>query len=239
MPTPAELPDTLTEFSFRNAASIDSGRNFDNDIERLMRSMDGIIEEREKIRAQEEAAALQGQAEKERKRVEAERIKIEAERAERKHREKEEREQRERAIQVAKQEQRRKRLEQAPQPWLLLLICGGAACLPIVLMLLFSKDRDYEAAVWTLVLAAITHALYGSAAGVLKWRGFGNQMALVLPVIPTLLLFFLIALPPQTYPVNKVTGEKFFFLVVLFVPAVICASLALWFYALWDRKRQA
>src|SRR6516165_4762226 len=29
MPTPTELPDTLTEFSFRNAASVDSGKNFE------------------------------------------------------------------------------------------------------------------------------------------------------------------------------------------------------------------
>jgi formylglycine-generating enzyme required for sulfatase activity len=44
MPKPTELPDGLRDFSFRNAANIDSGRNFDTDIERLMRSMDRLLE---------------------------------------------------------------------------------------------------------------------------------------------------------------------------------------------------
>ena len=44
MPKPTELPDGLRDFSFRNAAKIDSGRNFDTDIERLMRSMDRLLE---------------------------------------------------------------------------------------------------------------------------------------------------------------------------------------------------
>jgi formylglycine-generating enzyme required for sulfatase activity len=44
MPKPSDLPDSLRDFSFRNAANIDSGRNFDTDIERLMRSMDRLLE---------------------------------------------------------------------------------------------------------------------------------------------------------------------------------------------------
>ena len=44
MPKPTELPDSLRDFSFRNAANIDSGRNFDTDVERLMRSMDRLLE---------------------------------------------------------------------------------------------------------------------------------------------------------------------------------------------------
>src|ERR1700738_1493310 len=44
MPKPNDLPDSLRDFSFRNAANIDSGRNFDTDIERLMRSMDRLLE---------------------------------------------------------------------------------------------------------------------------------------------------------------------------------------------------
>lgn len=43
MPKPAELPESLHDFAFRNAATIDSGRNFDNDMDRLMRSMDRLI----------------------------------------------------------------------------------------------------------------------------------------------------------------------------------------------------
>lgn len=44
MPQPVELPDSLRDFSFRNAAGIDSGRNFDADVMRLIRSMDHIIQ---------------------------------------------------------------------------------------------------------------------------------------------------------------------------------------------------
>jgi formylglycine-generating enzyme required for sulfatase activity len=44
MPKPTDLPNSLRDFSFRNAANIDSGRNFDTDIERLMRSMDRLLE---------------------------------------------------------------------------------------------------------------------------------------------------------------------------------------------------
>jgi nudix-type nucleoside diphosphatase (YffH/AdpP family) len=42
-PEPADLPDSMRDFSFRNAANVDSGRNFDTDIERLMRSMDQLF----------------------------------------------------------------------------------------------------------------------------------------------------------------------------------------------------
>jgi hypothetical protein len=45
MPQSAELPDSLRDFSFRNAANIDSGRNFDTDVERLMRSMDRLFQQ--------------------------------------------------------------------------------------------------------------------------------------------------------------------------------------------------
>jgi hypothetical protein len=44
MPQPTELPDSLRDFSFRNAAGIDSGRNFDADVKRLIRSMDRVIQ---------------------------------------------------------------------------------------------------------------------------------------------------------------------------------------------------
>jgi len=44
MPTTAELPESIRTFSYRNAASIDSGRNFHVDLERLMRSMDRLLE---------------------------------------------------------------------------------------------------------------------------------------------------------------------------------------------------
>jgi hypothetical protein len=44
MPEATELPENLRTFSFCNAANIDSGQNFDTDIERLMRSMDRLFE---------------------------------------------------------------------------------------------------------------------------------------------------------------------------------------------------
>ncbi len=97
MPKLTDLPETLSEFSFRNAATIDSGRNFDTDIERLMRSMDAIIDEQGKLQADEQAAALKEKADKERQRAEEERLRKEADRAEQKRqREQEEREKRER-----------------------------------------------------------------------------------------------------------------------------------------------
>jgi hypothetical protein len=61
MPNAAELPDSLRDFSFRNAANIDSGRNFDTDVERLMRSMDWVIKEREQLRPSENARGTEEQ----------------------------------------------------------------------------------------------------------------------------------------------------------------------------------
>jgi hypothetical protein len=44
IPDTSELPESLKDFPFRNAAPIDSGRNFDIDVERVMRSMDRLFE---------------------------------------------------------------------------------------------------------------------------------------------------------------------------------------------------
>jgi hypothetical protein len=44
MPLPAELPDGLKDLPFRNAAQIDAGRDFHQHMERLIRSMDRILE---------------------------------------------------------------------------------------------------------------------------------------------------------------------------------------------------
>jgi hypothetical protein len=46
MPPPAELPDGLRELTFRNAAHIDAGRDFHQHMERLIRSMDRILEQK-------------------------------------------------------------------------------------------------------------------------------------------------------------------------------------------------
>jgi hypothetical protein len=62
MPKSTELPDSLREFSFRNAANVDSGRNFDTDVERLMRSLDRLLES---SRAQVDSSALRRRKEEE------------------------------------------------------------------------------------------------------------------------------------------------------------------------------
>jgi hypothetical protein len=43
MPTPGELPDALRPFAFRNGTSIDSGLNFRNDVNRLIRSLEDTL----------------------------------------------------------------------------------------------------------------------------------------------------------------------------------------------------
>jgi TIR domain len=44
MPAPTELPEGLKDLAFRNAAQIDAGRDFHQHMERLIRSMDRILE---------------------------------------------------------------------------------------------------------------------------------------------------------------------------------------------------
>src|SRR4051812_9632201 len=43
MPTPAELPDTLKDFAFRNAAEVETGRDFNQHMDRLIRALVPII----------------------------------------------------------------------------------------------------------------------------------------------------------------------------------------------------
>ncbi|MGH6674024.1 MAG: TIR domain-containing protein [Xanthobacteraceae bacterium] len=43
MPKPQDLPDSLKAFSFRNAADVDSGRDFRQHMDRLIRSIDNIL----------------------------------------------------------------------------------------------------------------------------------------------------------------------------------------------------
>jgi hypothetical protein len=44
MPKPAELPDSLKDLSFRNAAEVDAGRDFHQHMDRLIRSMERLLE---------------------------------------------------------------------------------------------------------------------------------------------------------------------------------------------------
>jgi TIR domain len=43
MPKPAQLPETLKDFAFLNAATVDTGRDFHPHMERLLRSIDHIL----------------------------------------------------------------------------------------------------------------------------------------------------------------------------------------------------
>ncbi len=48
MPKPHELPETLRDFAFRNAADIDSGRDFHPHVQRLIRSIEQLLAEKSK-----------------------------------------------------------------------------------------------------------------------------------------------------------------------------------------------
>jgi hypothetical protein len=49
MPKPTDLPDTLKDLSFRNAAEVDAGRDFHQHMERLIRSMERLLEKSGKL----------------------------------------------------------------------------------------------------------------------------------------------------------------------------------------------
>jgi hypothetical protein len=49
MPEPSELPASIREFSFRNAADVASGRDFHQHMERLIHSLDRVLEDQAKV----------------------------------------------------------------------------------------------------------------------------------------------------------------------------------------------
>src|SRR5262249_13770456 len=55
MPTSAQLPASLKEFTFRNAVRIDSGQDFDHHTDRLLRAMDRTLQRESKQPAAEPA----------------------------------------------------------------------------------------------------------------------------------------------------------------------------------------
>jgi TRAP-type transport system periplasmic protein len=57
MPSEAELPDSLKEFSFFNAAPVDSGRDFRSHMDRLIRALDGMLAGKGEAAAGQTAAA--------------------------------------------------------------------------------------------------------------------------------------------------------------------------------------
>ena len=48
MPEPSELPECIREFSFRNAAEVQAGRDFNQHMERLIYSLDRVLDDRAK-----------------------------------------------------------------------------------------------------------------------------------------------------------------------------------------------
>jgi TIR domain len=102
MPNVDQLPDSLREFVYRNGLEIDSGRDFDQHIERLIRSMEPILARRAK--EPEEAAQL---AEEEKRRAEATRQAEEEQRRTETARQAEEEQQRAEAARQAEEERRR------------------------------------------------------------------------------------------------------------------------------------
>ena len=43
IPSPAQLPDSLKQFSYRNAVRVDTGQDFDHHVDRLIRETDSIL----------------------------------------------------------------------------------------------------------------------------------------------------------------------------------------------------
>ena len=61
MPKTEELPDSLQDLSYRNAAEVDSGRDFHQHLDRLIRSLDQILSTRPQATGAEGPAPVAGQ----------------------------------------------------------------------------------------------------------------------------------------------------------------------------------
>src|SRR4030095_14813090 len=55
MPKPSELPESIRELAYRNAVTIDSGRDFDHHMNGLVRATDDILQ----VRSPDESSAAE------------------------------------------------------------------------------------------------------------------------------------------------------------------------------------
>jgi flagellar biosynthesis GTPase FlhF len=102
MPKADQLPDTLKDLIYRNGLDVDSGRDFDQHIERLIRNIDPIL-----ARISRQRAEVARQAEEEKQRAEAARqAEEERQRAEAARQAEEERQRAEAARWAKEQKQR-------------------------------------------------------------------------------------------------------------------------------------
>jgi hypothetical protein len=137
---------------------------------------------------------------------------------------------------AAKEEQRRKRLEQAFQqpvkPWLLPLIGAGAASLlpTLVLALHAMSGGTYP---WVITIICIIGFLYGGAAGMVI-RRFGILKAMAFPVIPYVLSIVFVL--RQTFTPGWSEKLLWAVLAIVVVPTVMCTLLAFWLHSLWYRR---
>jgi len=143
----------------------------------------------------------------------------------------------------AREEQRRKRLEQEPQqpvkPWLLPLIGGVSAVFPTLLILIWfsilSGEVQRAELLFFFGFIPLITFLYGGVAGMLI-RHIGILKAVAISVIPYVLLVFSgLATFPATSKPGDAGGITTFFV----LPSVMCTCLAFWLYSRWARKQRS
>jgi formylglycine-generating enzyme required for sulfatase activity len=109
MPKVDQLPDTLKDLIYRNGLDVDSGRDFDQHVERLIRNIDPILARISRQRAEEEKRRAEAarQAEEEKQRAEAARQAEEEKQRAEAARQAEEEKQRAEAARQAQEERQR------------------------------------------------------------------------------------------------------------------------------------
>jgi TIR domain len=145
-------------------------------------------------------------------------------------------------IRAAKEEQRRKRVEQEPQqsvkPWLLPVIGAGATFTSMLLFVGFGSTFFFH---WYWFIFLIPHALYGGTAGMLVNR-FGIPQAIAFPVVPAIFLYFVLIIAFHLIVGANIeyvfTWNNIGNILLGFVFSVVSAGLAFWLHSLWVRKQR-